>query len=133
MIHADRTSPAVLLHEGTINERLGCALRQPPIATSNLYTGKAQLTCHALRHQVSCRVNNEVPVVGNTLTNGNVLCAMSWWDTIIRGIVGTLRGTIDIDDLYMVAIHTVHLLAATRREADGQVVERVEEQTHHRR
>ena len=133
VVHADRTSPAVVLHEGTVDERLCRPFRQAPIAAANLHACKAQLASHTLRHQVACRVDNEVPVVGHTLADGNVFNAGSRFDAKVGGIVGTLRRAIDIDDFYMVAVDAVHLLATTRREADRQVIECVEQQARHRR
>ena len=133
MVHADRTSPCIFLDERTIDKRLGGTLGQSPIATTYLNTGKAQLASHALRHEVASSIDNEVPVVGHTLADRYILYATARSDAVIRGIVGTLRRTIDVDNLYMVAIDTVHLLTATRGEADGQVIEGIEQQTGHRR
>ena len=63
-------------------------------------------------------VNDKIPVVGHALTDGNVFDSLAWSDAIIRGVVGTLGGAIDVDDFNVVAIYAAHLLAATRGEAD---------------
>ena len=131
MVHPHRSAPTVFRHKRTIHERLGRSLRQSPIAASHLYTGKTQLARHTLWHQVARRIHDEVPVVAHTLSYGYVLYPLSWRYAIIRGIVRTLRRTIHVDNLNVVAIHAVHLLATTRRKPDGQVVEGVQQQTRH--
>ena len=82
-------------------------------------------------HKVAGSIDDEVPVVGHTLADRYILYATSWSNAIVRGVVGALRRTIDIDNLDVVAIDTVHLLTTTRGKADGQVVEGVEQQTGH--
>ena len=131
VVHADRSSPAVLLDKRTIDERLGCALWESPVAASHLYAGKAQLACYALWHEVASGVNDEVPVVGYALADRDVLHTCAWSNAIIRGVVGALCRTIDVDDFDVVAIDTIHLFATTRCEADREVVEGVEQQTGH--
>ena len=132
VIHLDGVSPAVLLHEGAVNERLGRALGQSPVAAPYLNASEAQLTRYALRHEVAGCIDDEVPVVGHALPDGDILYAAARGDAIIRGVIGAFRGTIDIDNLDMVAIDAVHLLAATRGESDGKVVEGVEQEAGHR-
>ena len=131
MVHADGTAPAVLLDKRTVDERLRRTLGQAPIAASHLDASKAQLARHTQRHEVAGSVDNEVPVVGHTLSDGDILHPSACRDAVVRGVVGALRRPVDIDNLYMVAVDAVHLLAATRGKADGQVVEGVEQQTGH--
>ena len=133
MVHADRTAPAVFLYKRTLDKRLGSTFWQAPIATPHLNTGETEFTSHSLWYEVACGIDDEVPVVGHTLANWDVFNTTSWGDAIIRGVVGTLRRTIHIDNLDVVAEHAIHLLTATRRESDGQVVEGIEQQTGHRR
>ena len=131
VVHADRTSPTVFFDERTIDKRLCRALGQSPVAATYLNAGKAEFTRHALWHEVAGCIDNEVPVVGNTLTYGNILHPPAGSDAIIRGVIGTLRRSIDIDNLDVVTIDAIHLLATTRGKADRQVVEGVEQQTGH--
>ena len=133
MIHADRMSPAVFFDKRAIDKCLRGTFGQSPVAASHLYAGKAQLASHTLGHEMSGGIDDKIPVVGHTLTDGNILHTPAWGNTIIRGVVGALRRTIHIDNLDVIAIDTIHLLAATRRKADGQVVIGVEQQTCHRR
>ena len=133
MVHPYRTSPTVLLDERTVDKRLGRALGQSPVTASHLDAGKTQLACHTLWHQVASGVNDEVPVVSHTLADRYVLHTAARSDAVIGSIVGTLRRAIDVDDLDVVAIHTIHLLATTCGKADGKIVEGVEQQTGHRR
>ena len=131
MVHPNGTPPAVLFHKRTVNKRLSRALRQSPVAASYLDTCETELASHTLRNEVASRINDEVPVVGHTLANRDVLHPLAWGNAIIGGIVGTFCGAIDINNLDMVAENTVHLLATTRRETDRQVVEGVEQQAGH--
>ena len=132
MVHADRTAPTVFLHKWTIDKGLSRAFGQSPITATNLHTSKAQLTSHPLRQEVASSIDDEVPVVSHTLADGDILDTLTWLDSIIGRIVSTLRRSIDIDNLNVVAEHTVHLLTTSRCKANGQVVEGIEQQTGHR-
>ena len=128
MIHADTASPRVVLYKRTVTESLCRTLRQLPVAASHLNASKAQLSCHALRQQSPMRVDDEVVAVCHRLTDGYVVDALPRSNLIVRRIVGTLRRTIDVDNLDMVAIYAVQLLATSRNEAHGQVVVGVQQQ-----
>ena len=133
VVHAHGASPTVLADERAVDKRFGRAFGQAPIAASHLDAGEAQLTGHALGHQVAGRVDDEVPVVGHALADGNVLDALSRRDAVVGRVVGTLGRAINVDNLDVVAVDAIHLLAATCGEADGQVVEGVEQQAGHGR
>ena len=133
VVHPHGTAPAVFLYERTIDEGLGGAFRQAPIAATHLDAGEAQFTGHALRYQMTGRVHDEVPVVGHALSDGDVLDAGAGRNAVIRGVVRTFRRPIDIDDFDVVAVHAAHFLAAARSETDGEVVEGAQQQAGHRR
>ena len=129
MIHADFPLPLVFLDERTVDERLFRTLRQTPVATSYLNTCEAELAGKSRRKQMASLVNNEVPVISHRLTNRNLFDMFAWSNREVRRIVSTLRRSIDIDDLDVVAVNTRHLLTATGNETYRQVVEGVQQQT----
>ena len=131
MIHLYRTSPTVFFNEGTRYERLRCSLRQSPIASSYLDAGETQLARYTLWYEITCGIDDKVPVVCYTLTYRNVFRSHTRSNTIIRCVVGTLCRTIYVDNLNMVAIYTIHLFSTTCGETDWQVVEGVQQQTCH--
>ena len=126
VVHPHGTSPAVFLNKGAIDKRLGGAFWQSPVATSHLNAGKAQLACSALRHKVTCGIDDEVPVVCHALANGDVLHTLAWSDAIVGSVVGTLSWAVHINNLDVVTEHTIHLLASTSGETNRQVVKGVE-------
>ncbi len=88
-----------------MGERLPRPVIQMPVAVPSLRAGIAQLASHTLRHQVATAVHNEAVAIGEWFSNGNGLVAPSTLQLVGGNMVGTLRGTIHIDDLYAVAYH----------------------------
>ena len=73
-------------------------------------------------------IDDEVVAVSHRLTDGDVVDTLTRSNLIIRGIVGTLRRSIDVDNLNMIAKYAVQLLTTCRNEAYGQVIVSVQQQ-----
>ena len=128
VIHLYGSSVGVFVDERAFAEGLCGAFRQLPVASSHLYAGEAQFSGDALRHQSSLLVDDEVVAVGDRFADGDVvdMCARLYF--IIRGVVGALCGSIDVDDLDVVAEDAVEFLASGGDEAHGEVIVGVEQE-----
>ena len=131
MIHHHLAAEIVVLYVGTRSEGLCRTFRQTPVATSHLHTGKAQLTGHPLRQQVTVVVGNETPTIGDTLSDGDVFVVAATFHDKETCIVGTLGRSIDVDDVDMVALDTGQFVTACCNEPYRQV-EVVQQKDGHR-
>ena len=121
MVHTHGTAPRVRCHKRTVHKGLGGTLGQLPVAAADLNARKAQLALGTEGKELPVGAYDEVPRIGHGLAYGDVVDTLAGPNLVIGGVVGALGGTVDVDNLYMVAVDALKLLAAGGDEAYGEV------------